>query len=113
MGLVSVAGPAQGAGYSAWIDLGRYQVLSFSPELFFEREGSILRARPMKGTAPRGRWAFEDEEQRNKLEESEKNQAENLMIVDLLRNDLGRVSVPGTIRVPGFLMSSAMQRCFR
>jgi para-aminobenzoate synthetase/4-amino-4-deoxychorismate lyase len=54
----------------------------------------------MKGTAPRGRWASEDEGQRNKLGESEKNQAENLMIVDLLRNDLGRVSVPGTVRVP-------------
>jgi para-aminobenzoate synthetase / 4-amino-4-deoxychorismate lyase len=93
-------GAAQGAGYSAWIDLGRYQVLSFSPELFFEREGNVLRARPMKGTAPRGRWASEDAEQRNKLETSEKNRAENVMIVDLLRNDLGRVSVPGTIRVP-------------
>ena len=93
-------GAAQGAGYSAWIDLGRYQVLSFSPELFFERKGNVLRARPMKGTAPRGRWSLEDEEQRKKLEESAKNQAENLMIVDLLRSDLGRVSVPGTIRVP-------------
>ena len=93
-------GAAQGAGYSAWIDLGRYQVLSFSPELFFEREGNVLRARPMKGTAPRGRWASEDAEQRSKLEKSEKNQAENLMIVDLLRNDLGRVSMPGTVRVP-------------
>ena len=93
-------GAAQGAGYSAWIDLGRYHVLSFSPELFFEREGNVLRARPMKGTVPRGRWASEDAEQRSKLEKSEKNQAENLMIVDLLRNDLGRVSVPGTVRVP-------------
>jgi len=93
-------GKAQEAGYSAWIDLGRYRVLSFSPELFFEREGNVLRARPMKGTAPRGRWAFEDEEMRNRLEESGKNRAENVMIVDLLRNDLGRVSVPGTVRVP-------------
>ncbi|MSO22042.1 MAG: aminodeoxychorismate synthase component I [Acidobacteria bacterium] len=93
-------GKAQEAGYSAWIDLGRYQVLSLSPELFFEREGNVLRARPMKGTAPRGRWASEDEEMRNRLEESGKNRAENVMIVDLLRNDLGRVSVPGTVRVP-------------
>ena len=60
-------GEAQRRGYSAWIDLGRYRVLSFSPELFFERKGKVLRARPMKGTAPRGRWASEDEEQRNRL----------------------------------------------
>ena len=93
-------GKAQGAGYSAWIDLGRYRVMSFSPELFFEREGNVLRACPMKGTAPRGRWASEDEEWRNRLAESVKNRAENLMIVDLLRNDLGKVSVPGTVRVP-------------
>lgn len=93
-------GAAQGAGYSAWIDCGRYRVMSFSPELFFERQGNVLRACPMKGTAPRGRWASEDEEQRCQLEESAKNRAENLMIVDLLRNDLGRVSVPGTVRVP-------------
>lgn len=93
-------GKAQRAGYSAWIDLGRYRVLSFSPELFFERKGDVLRARPMKGTAARGRWASEDEECRKGLEESGKNRAENVMIVDLLRNDLGRVSVPGTVRVP-------------
>jgi len=93
-------GAAQGAGYSAWIDVGRYRVLSFSPELFFERKGSVLRTRPMKGTAGRGRWVAEDLERRKELENSAKNRAENLMIVDLLRNDLGRVSVPGTVRVP-------------
>ncbi|MCI0623319.1 MAG: aminodeoxychorismate synthase component I [Acidobacteria bacterium] len=93
-------GAAQGAGYSAWLDLGRYRLLSFSPELFFERQGSVLRARPMKGTARRGRWAAEDQAQRKQLEGSAKNRAENLMIVDLLRNDLGRVSVPGTVCVP-------------
>lgn len=91
---------AQRAGYSAWIDLGPYRVLSFSPELFFERKGNVLRARPMKGTAARGRWPSEDEECRKGLQESGKNRAENVMIVDLLRNDLGRVSVPGTVRVP-------------
>jgi para-aminobenzoate synthetase/4-amino-4-deoxychorismate lyase len=91
---------AQQARYSVWIDLGRYRVLSLSPELFFERKGKVLRARPMKGTAPRGRWPLEDEESRMRFEESDKNRAENVMIVDLLRNDLGRVSVPGTVRVP-------------
>jgi para-aminobenzoate synthetase/4-amino-4-deoxychorismate lyase len=93
-------GEAQQARYSVWIDLGRYRVLSLSPELFFERKGKVLRARPMKGTAPRGRWPSEDEESRMGFEQSDKNRAENVMIVDLLRNDLGRVSVPGTVRVP-------------
>jgi para-aminobenzoate synthetase / 4-amino-4-deoxychorismate lyase len=90
-------GAAQGAGYSAWIDLGRYRVLSFSPELFLERQGACLKTRPMKGTARRGRWAAEDLERRKELENSAKNRAENLMIVDLLRNDLGRISVTGTV----------------
>ncbi len=93
-------GRAQGAGFSAWLDLERYQVLSFSPELFFERNGSKLRTRPMKGTLPRGRWLEEDDLQRSELQASAKNRAENLMIVDLLRNDLGRVSLPGSVEVP-------------
>lgn len=92
-------GASQGAGYSAWLDLGTCRILSFSPELFFEREGNTLRSRPMKGTAPRGRWAGEDDECRDKLQESAKDQAENVMIVDLLRNDLGRVSCPGSVHV--------------
>ena len=90
---------AQGAQYSAYLDLGRYQVLCLSPELFFERRGNHIRTRPMKGTAPRGRWPAEDRELAQWLKQSAKDRAENVMIVDLLRNDLGKVSVPGSVHV--------------
>lgn len=91
-------GAAQGARYCAYLDLGRYQVLSLSPELFFERRGDELVTRPMKGTMPRGRWAEEDDAQVAKLAASPKDRAENVMIVDLLRNDLGKISVTGSVR---------------
>jgi para-aminobenzoate synthetase/4-amino-4-deoxychorismate lyase len=90
---------AQGAQYSAYVDLGRYQVLSLSPELFFERRGEQVVTKPMKGTVRRGRWTAEDEEMAQWLRESPKDRAENVMIVDLLRNDLGKVSVPGSVKV--------------
>ena len=90
---------AQGAQYSAYIDLGRYQVLSLSPELFFERRGDRVVTKPMKGTVRRGRWSGEDEELAQWLRQSKKDRAENVMIVDLLRNDLGKVSVPGSVHV--------------
>jgi len=90
---------AQGSQYSAYLDLGRYKVLCLSPELFFERQGNHVITRPMKGTARRGRWLAEDREMAEWLKNSEKNRAENVMIVDLLRNDLGKVSVPGSVRV--------------
>jgi len=90
---------AQGAEYSAYLDLGRYKVLSVSPEMFFERKGDVIKTRPMKGTIKRGRWTAEDEELAKQLAASEKDRAENVMIVDLLRNDLGKVSIPGSVRV--------------
>ena len=90
---------AQGSQYSAYLDLGRYKVLCLSPELFFRRHGNHVVTRPMKGTARRGRWLAEDREIAEWLKYSEKNRAENVMIVDLLRNDLGKVSVPGSVRV--------------
>lgn len=88
------------AGYGARLDLGRHVVLSASPELFVERHGRRLRARPMKGTAPRGRWLEEDLARRDALVASEKARAENVMIVDLLRNDLGRIAETGSVEVP-------------
>ena len=89
--------------YAAWIDTGRttssrLAVASASPELFFSLDGREIRTRPMKGTASRGRWLEEDAARRAELL-SEKNRAENLMIADMLRNDLGRVAVPGSVRV--------------
>jgi para-aminobenzoate synthetase/4-amino-4-deoxychorismate lyase len=93
-------GAAQAAGYCAYLDIGRYRILSASPELFFRwREGEIV-TRPMKGTAPRGRWSAEDQALADWLAGSEKNRAENLMIVDLLRNDIGRVAEVGSVAVP-------------
>ena len=90
---------AQGAQFSAFLDIGDYQILSISPELFFERNGSVVRARPMKGTIKRGRWFAEDQALASWLATSSKDRAENVMIVDLLRNDLGKVSVNGSVSV--------------
>ncbi|MGX7594358.1 aminodeoxychorismate synthase component I [Planococcus plakortidis] len=90
----------QQADYSAYLDIGRHQILSASPELFFRIDGSRIRTKPMKGTAPRGRTSGEDEAILDVLLESEKERAENLMIVDLLRNDMSRLAKPGTVQVP-------------
>jgi para-aminobenzoate synthetase / 4-amino-4-deoxychorismate lyase len=91
---------AHEAGYGARLDLGDAVVLSASPELFVERQGDRLVARPMKGTSARGRWLEEDLARRDALVASEKARAENVMIVDLLRNDLGRVAETGSVTVP-------------
>jgi len=90
---------AQGAEYSVYLDLGRYKVLCISPELFFERRGNHAITRPMKGTVRRGRWPAEDRELAHLLANSAKDRAENVMIVDLLRNDLGRVAEIGSVEV--------------
>ena len=90
---------AQRSPHAAYIDAGRFKILSLSPELFFDLDGTRITARPMKGTRPRGRWAAEDERLARELGDSRKDRAENVMIVDLLRNDLGRVSEPGSVCV--------------
>ena len=90
---------AQGARYSAFVDAGDFQILSLSPELFFERNGRRIRTKPMKGTIARGRYTAEDNEMAECLRQSKKDQAENVMIVDLLRNDLGKVSETGSVHV--------------
>ena len=89
---------SQRGAYGAYLNAGRYRVCSASPELFFELDGGRVTTRPMKGTAPRGRWPAEDEAIAGRLAASVKDRAENAMIVDLLRNDLGRVSRPGSVR---------------
>jgi para-aminobenzoate synthetase component 1 len=85
--------------HAAYIEDGERTVLSFSPELFVMRRGGTLTTRPMKGTAPRDPDPARDLALGQALLASEKNRAENLMIVDLLRNDLGRIARPGSVRV--------------
>jgi para-aminobenzoate synthetase / 4-amino-4-deoxychorismate lyase len=86
--------------HAAYIDTGRYVICSASPELFFQLDGDTITCRPMKGTTRRGRTTLEDREQAQWLNESEKNRAENVMIVDMIRNDLGRIATIGSVLVP-------------
>ena len=90
----------QPTAYGAWVRGGGQDVLSLSPELFFRIAGGTITARPMKGTAPRGETSAEDDRLAAALAADEKNRAENLMIVDLLRNDVGRIAREGSVRVP-------------
>ncbi len=89
----------QSADYRVYADTGSAQIVSLSPELFFRLEGDTLTAKPMKGTRARGLWSEQDTEAARALRNSPKDQAENIMIVDLLRNDLGRISEVGSVRV--------------
>lgn len=89
-----------GAGHGGIVFTGERWLLSFSPELFFTLEGGRLTARPMKGTAARQTTDQADQETRRALSADPKQRAENLMIVDLLRNDLARVAQAGSVAVP-------------
>lgn len=89
---------AQPVEFGAFLNLGTSQILSASPELFFCRDGDEILMRPMKGTTGRGLTTAEDEERALWLAADEKNRSENVMIVDLLRNDLGRVCRMGGVR---------------
>jgi para-aminobenzoate synthetase / 4-amino-4-deoxychorismate lyase len=90
----------QRGAYNAYLDLGRFGIASASPELFFQRTGDDLLLRPMKGTSPRGRNLAEDRQRAEVLRASAKERAENVMIVDLIRNDVARVAQVGSVRVP-------------
>ena len=90
---------AQPGGYAAFIDTGDEQVLSVSPELFFDWDGKHILARPMKGTAPRGKTPEDDANLAAQLHASAKERAENVMIVDLIRNDLSRIAQPFSVKV--------------
>ncbi|HEY4611533.1 MAG TPA: aminodeoxychorismate synthase component I, partial [Bacteroidota bacterium] len=93
---------AQRVEYSVFLSLRERKILSLSPELFFRNGGNAVTVKPMKGTAPRGRTREEDSAYEKELRASEKNRAENLMIVDMLRNDLGRIAKTGSVRVASF-----------
>ncbi|RPI69597.1 MAG: aminodeoxychorismate synthase component I, partial [Geobacteraceae bacterium] len=87
--------------YAAYLDTGHYVIASASPELFFQLDGNTITGRPMKGTVKRGLTTGEDKEKAEWLRSSEKNRAENVMIVDMLRNDLGQMARIGSVHVPG------------
>jgi len=91
---------AQPVAYGAFLRMEEADILSLSPELFVARRGDELITRPMKGTAARATNAAEDPDARRRLQSDPKERAENLMIVDLLRNDLSRVCNPGSVSVP-------------
>ncbi len=91
--------PKQKTPYNAFIQTPKLNLLSFSPELFFKLQGRKIFTKPMKGTVPRGETFEEDKLQKEFLYNDRKNRAENIMIVDLLRNDLGRISKAGSVEV--------------
>ncbi|HBQ3996183.1 TPA: aminodeoxychorismate synthase component 1 [Klebsiella pneumoniae] len=88
------------APFSAFIRLDEGAILSLSPERFIQLRQGEIQTRPIKGTLPRLDSPLADAQQAEKLANSPKDRAENLMIVDLMRNDIGRVAVPGSVRVP-------------
>ena len=103
----------QPVSYAAYIKTDDLTVLSFSPELFFRRDGSRIMAKPMKGTMARGKTLAEDERMAEQLWQDPKNRAENLMIVDLLRNDLGRIAITGSVQVPQVFTIEKYQTLFQ
>jgi para-aminobenzoate synthetase/4-amino-4-deoxychorismate lyase len=90
---------AQDGPWGAYVDDGRFAICSASPELFFRTDGDRIECRPMKGTAPRGLWPAADRQQAERLVASPKERAENVMVVDMVRNDLGRVAETGSVHV--------------
>ena len=89
----------QHVAYSAFLNIEGQSIVSLSPELFFETQGDRIVTRPMKGTMPRGLDLADDERMANLLRNDEKNRSEHVMIVDLLRNDLGRICRSGSVEV--------------
>ncbi|MFC1550292.1 aminodeoxychorismate synthase component I [Candidatus Neomarinimicrobiota bacterium] len=86
--------------YGAYLNLDSHSLCSISPELFFQLDGNKIFSRPMKGTASRGLLLEDDNLQKTLLQNSEKNQAENRMVVDMMRNDIGKIAIPGSISIP-------------
>lgn len=99
LALYARIGRGQRAPFSAYLDSGRFVILSASPELFFSLKERMVTTRPMKGTARRGNSSAEDRQAVRRLRHDPKERAENLMIVDLLRNDLGIVAQTGSVTV--------------
>ncbi len=89
----------QSVAYGAWLNVAGHHILSFSPELFFRVDAGKIVTRPMKGTMPRGLDLNEDAQAALRLQNDEKNRSEHVMIVDMLRNDLGRICAMGSVQV--------------
>ncbi|MEN8234494.1 MAG: chorismate-binding protein [Actinomycetota bacterium] len=94
---------SQRGGYGAYLDLGRFRILSASPEQFFAIRDSAITVRPVKGTNPRGRWSEEDRGRAEELAKSEKDRAEHQVIVDRVTEDLGVVAEPDSIRLDSLM----------
>ncbi|MCU0822665.1 MAG: aminodeoxychorismate synthase component I [Spirochaetes bacterium] len=99
LGLYNDLKKKQSVAYNAFAKFDDFHILSISPELFFRKKGNIITVKPMKGTVKRGKNAHEDSANSLFLNNDEKNRSENIMIVDLLRNDLGRISKGGSVKV--------------
>jgi para-aminobenzoate synthetase/4-amino-4-deoxychorismate lyase len=113
LGLYECLKRKQNVSYGAFINTDGLLVCSLSPELFFRLEGDRITTKPMKGTARRGKTPEEDEALREGLRNDVKNKAENLMIVDLLRNDIGRISKFGSVRVSELFSVEHYQTLFQ
>jgi para-aminobenzoate synthetase/4-amino-4-deoxychorismate lyase len=85
--------------YAAFFEWQDFALCSLSPELFFKQDGHVILGRPMKGTRPRGRFYEEDQQLKEELFHSKKDRAENVMIVDMIRNDIGRIADTGSVKV--------------
>jgi para-aminobenzoate synthetase / 4-amino-4-deoxychorismate lyase len=103
----------QSVSYSALVKSGKKYILSFSPELFFRKKKNIILVKPMKGTIERGRFLAEDDENSDALYNCPKNRSENLMILDLLRNDLGKICKPGTVKTRKFFEIEKYESLFQ
>ncbi len=113
LGLFARLRAAHPVGYSAFINTGEFQVVSLSPELFLRRTGGTVLTRPMKGTCKRGRWFEDDVEHAAELAADIKNRAENLMIVDLMRNDIGRISEFGSVKTSNMFSVERFRTLFQ
>ncbi|HBR96227.1 MAG TPA: aminodeoxychorismate synthase component I [Gammaproteobacteria bacterium] len=103
----------QRVAYSAFLRLPDRTVVSLSPELFIAKNGNTLRCQPMKGTAPRGTDPSDDERRLNAMAKDPKQLAENLMIVDLMRNDIGRLAQTGSVRVDKLFEIQRLETVFQ
>jgi len=103
----------QSAEYTALINTGEKIIISISPELFFHKKGKKIFSKPMKGTIRRGINLFEDDRQLYELKNSKKDLAENVMIVDLLRNDLGRICKYGEVKVKNLFKVEKYETLFQ